>query len=302
MSSSTADYLVLGASGMLGSDLAAVLDARKIPFVGTAFPQAAGGRYLPLDLTDAGAVGAVVSSVKPKWIINCTAYTDVDKAETEYVTALRVNADAVGELGRIASMHGARVLHVSTDYVFGGVLFPRPEDRRPLDETVRPAPNSVYAFSNWYGEELLRKTQPDSHLIVRSSWLYGRHGKNFVETIKKLAAERSELRVVDDQFGAPTWTGWLAPLLLELVQKQAQGTFHACCRGEIHWCTFAREIAALTGSSCNILPQTTAQLGRPAPRPPYSVLCLAKVEAFTGRKCLDWREGLKSYLAGAEPS
>ena len=295
-----AEILLLGAGGMLGTDLAAVLTARGIPFVGTTFPSGS-AEYRAVDLTNSDALGAVIAEVKPRWIVNCTAYTDVDKAETEYVTALKVNADAVGELGRLAALNGAKVVHISTDYVFGGVSFASTADRKPLDESTKVAPNSVYSFSKWYGEELLRKSHPDGHLIVRSSWLYGRAGKNFVETIKKLAAERDELRVVDDQFGSPTWTGWLAPLLLELIDKDARGTFHVCCRGEIHWCRFAQEIARLTGSSCNILTQTTEQLNRPAPRPPYSVLAVGKVERLLGRKCLDWQEGLKSYLSGAAP-
>ncbi len=294
----TDPILLLGAGGMLGVDMAAALTSRGLPFVGTTFPADSSSEYRALDITDSVALADVISEVRPSWILNCTAYTDVDKCETEYITALRVNADAVGELGRIAAIRGARVLHLSSDYVFGGVHFAAGAERRPLDENCKVAPNSVYSFSKWYGEELLRKAHPEGHLIVRSSWLYGRGGKNFVATIKKLAAEREELRVVDDQFGAPTWTGWLAPTLLELVGREARGTFHACCRGEIHWCRFAQEIAAQTGSNCRVLSQTTEQLGRPAPRPPYSVLAVGKLEKFLGKKCLEWQDGLKLYLAG----
>ncbi len=292
---------------MLGTDVAAALRQRGIPFAGTTFPAAAAvdtagidsfGPYRAVDLNDGAAVGALIAETGPSWIINCTAYTDVDRAETEYVTALRVNADSVGELGRLAAAAGSRLLHISTDYVFGGVNFPTAADRRPLDENAKPAPNSVYAFSKWYGEELLRKSHPDGHLIVRSSWLYGHSGKNFVDTIRRLAAEREELRVVNDQFGSPTWTGWLAPLLLDLIAADAEGTFHACCRGSITWYDFAAEIVRSSGLPCRVLPQTTEELGRPAPRPPYSVLSTDKIEMFLGKQCMDWKEGLAAYLKG----
>ncbi|BET57561.1 dTDP-4-dehydrorhamnose reductase [Geobacter sp. 60473] len=269
--------LVVGAKGMLGRDLMRVLpgDVRGVDIE-------------EIDITSPESVRRVILTLKPRVVVNCAAYTDVDGCETNADLAMAVNGEGVGHLAAVTREIGALLVQMSTDYVFDGVK------ESPFLEDDPPNPLSVYGRSKLMGEEQARET-PD-HLIVRTQWLYGLGGKNFVETMLRLSTERSEIAVVDDQFGSPTWTVDLALAISELIENNCRGTYHAANRGICSWFDFARAIFAEAGVEMTVRPQTTAQLGRPAPRPLYSALCCDKLTRDTGLELEGWREALATYL------
>ena len=201
---------------------------------------------------------------------------------------MRVNGEAVGHLAAVTKELGALLVQVSTDYVFDG------SKGSPYVEGDPVNPLSVYGRSKLLGEENARKN-PD-HIIVRTQWLYGLGGKNFVETMLRLARERSELAVVDDQVGSPTWTVDLSLAISELLDNNCRGTYHAANRGTCSWFDFAEAIFAETGTAMTVRPQTTGELGRPAPRPLFSVLDCGKLTHDTGLELEEWREALRTYL------
>jgi dTDP-4-dehydrorhamnose reductase len=250
---------VVGAGGMLGHAMDADLALTRAE----------------LDVTDAGAVRDAIGPGDT--VINCAAWTDVDGAEDHEEEALRVNRDGARNVAEAAG----RVVYVSTDYVFDG------EKREPYRPTDRPNPLSAYGRTKLAGERATAEANPRHH-IVRTSWLYGPGGGNFVETVLRLGAERDVLRVVDDQVGRPTFTGHLGPALLEVAASEDYGIHHRAGGGQCTWFEFAREIVARAGLSCRVERCTTAEFPRPAPRPAYSVLA--------GGDLPGWREGLDAYL------
>lgn len=254
-----------------------------------------------LDITNPSQVDECLSSVRPAVIYNLAAYTAVDAAEKDYRAAFAVNGAAPGNLARLAVKLDSLLVHISTDYVFGG----DPELSRnpqPIAEDHLLLPCGIYGESKRMGEELVRAIAPAHSLIVRTSWLHGVHGPNFVDTIRRVLLERDRtddltpLRVVSDQIGSPTWCGWLAQVLVDLVEKKARGTFHAASRGNISWFDFATAIAKSEDSRVPVNPQTSVELNRPAPRPSFSTLDVRKLEAFLGRPCPSWQEGLEEHL------
>ncbi|AJY68588.1 dTDP-4-dehydrorhamnose reductase [Geobacter sulfurreducens] len=269
--------LVVGAKGMLGRDLMRVLpgDVRGVDIE-------------EIDITSPESVRRVILTLKPRVVVNCAAYTDVDGCETNADLAMAVNGEGVGNLAAVTREIGALLVQMSTDYVFDGAK----ESPFLEDDPVNPL--SVYGRSKLLGEEKAREN-PD-HLIVRTQWLYGLAGKNFVETMLRLSKERSEIAVVDDQVGSPTWTMDLALAISELIENNCRGTYHAANRGICSWYEFARTIFAEAGTEMTVRPQTTAQLGRPAPRPLYSALCCDKLTRDTGLELEGWREALATYL------
>ena len=269
--------LVVGAKGMLGRDLMRVLpgDVRGVDIE-------------EIDITSPESVRRVILTLKPRVVVNCAAYTDVDGCETNADLAMAVNGEGGGHLAAVTREIGALLVQVSTDYVFDGTK------GSPFQEDDPVNPLSVYGRSKLLGEEQAR-WNPD-HLIVRTQWLYGLGGKNFVETMLRLSTERSEIAVVDDQFGSPTWTVDLALAISELIENNCRGTYHAANRGICSWFEFARAIFAEAGVEMTVRPQTTAQLGRPAPRPLYSALCCDKLTRDTGLALEGWREALATYL------
>ncbi|RNC67772.1 MAG: dTDP-4-dehydrorhamnose reductase [Desulfuromonadales bacterium] len=270
--------LVVGAKGMLGQDLMRVLpgDVRGVDIE-------------EIDITSPESVRRVLVTLKPRVVVNCAAYTDVDGCESNVALAMAVNGEAVGNLAAVTKEVGALLVQVSTDYVFdGGKGSPCLED-----DPVNPL--SIYGKSKLLGEEKAREN-PD-HLIVRTQWLYGLGGKNFVETMLRLAKEKTELAVVDDQIGAPTWTVDLALAISELLDNGCRGTYHAANDGFCSWFDFAEAIFAEAGIAMRVRPQTTEELGRPARRPLYSVLNCGKLVHDTGLQLEQWREALKTYLA-----
>ena len=260
---------------------------------------AAGGHELTalsraeLDVTDASAVADAVRDVRPDVIINCAAWTDVDGAEARPEEAMAVNGPGAGNVARAASGAGAWIVHVSSDYVFDG------EKRSPYVESDPTGPRSEYGRGKLAGEAAVAAAAPQSHTIVRSSWLFGAGGRCFPATILRAGAERDELTVVEDQVGCPTFTGHLAPALLALAQAPLLGVVHVAGGGACSWYEFAREIVRLAGLGCEVVPGATADLGRPAARPAYSVLGTERVQA---PRLPDWRAGLEAFLAAGVPS
>ncbi len=247
-----------------------------------------------LDITDPAAVGEYFERHRPHAVVNCAAWTDVDGAESHPVQAHAVNATGAGNLARAAASSDAALLHLSTDYVFDGHAPLDAEGRaRPYLESDPTGPASVYGQSKLAGEQEVLAASP-RHTVVRSAWLFGVNGHNFVETMLRLAAEREAVQVVEDQVGCPTWTGHLAPALLGLLEREVRGLVHLAGSGAISWNGFAREIFRQAEVSCRVEPATTAQMARPAPRPAYSVLASERPEALP---MPDWREGLAGYLA-----
>jgi dTDP-4-dehydrorhamnose reductase len=229
-----------------------------------------------LDVTDRDAVRAAITG--DDVVINCAAWTDVDGAEEHEQEALRINCAGARNLAEAAG----RVIYVSTDYVFDGTK------REPYLESDPVNPQTAYGRTKLAGERATAEANPRHH-IVRTSWLFGPGGPNFVETILRLTRERDSLRVVDDQVGKPTYTGHLAPELLELATSEKYGIHHRAGAGECSWFEFALEIVERAGLDCSVEPCTTAEFPRPAPRPAYSVL--------GGEQRLpSWREGLEAYL------
>jgi dTDP-4-dehydrorhamnose reductase len=270
--------LVVGANGMLGQDLMKELSGNVQ------------GIDLPdIDITSLESVLEVIERLKPDVVINSAAYTDVDGCESNQELVMQVNGEGVGYLAMACRSIGAKLVQVSTDYVFdGGKGTPYLED----DPT---GPLSVYGESKLAGEMNARFT-PD-HLIVRTQWLYGLHGKNFVETMLKLASERDELAVVDDQTGSPTWTVDLAKAIKALVETDCKGVYHAANSGFCTWNDFARAIFDESGISVKVNSMTTEQLNRPARRPLYSTLDCSKLQVETAFNMQSWREALKEYLS-----
>jgi dTDP-4-dehydrorhamnose reductase len=256
---------VTGAQGMLGQDLVPLLQAAGDVVIPSGMRPSEDPAFVCLDITDLEATKRAIAQARPDVVINCAAYTNVDGAEADPDAAYRVNALGTWNLALACQEVGAAMLLVSTDYVFDG------KKGSAYDEYDRPNPQSVYGRSKYAGEQHLQQVLSRFY-VVRTSWLYGHHGKNFVETILKAAAERPELKVVNDQWGCPTWTRDLAEAISRLIRTGRYGIYHATGQGECTWMDFARKIVELGGMKTPVHPQTTEELNRPAPRPRYSVL------------------------------
>ena len=272
--------LVVGAQGMLGGMLMAAGAAAGHEMVGRDVES--------IDITDAQGTGDVVATDAPDAVINCAAFTDVDGAEEREAIALAVNGAGAGNLAVAAAACGARIVQLSTDYVFPG------DATAAYLESDATGPRSAYGRTKLAGELAVADAAPD-HAIARTAWLYGTGGKNFVQTMLDLGAQRDELRVVDDQVGCPTWTGHLAPARLTRAASRATGLFHAAGGGQCTWFELAREALAASGSRCRVEPTTTAEFPRPAPRPAFSVLATERGDDAVHLP--DWREGLAAFLA-----
>ncbi len=271
--------LVTGAGGMLGRDVVRVAEAAGHDVVG--LPRA------ELDVTDASAVRRAVADASPGAVVNCAAWTDVDGAEADEAEATRVNGNGAGHVAAAATGAGAGVVHVSSDYVFDGTK------GAPYVESDPTAPLSAYGRSKLAGERAVGDG-PGARAIVRSSWLFGTGGRNFVETMLALGTERDVVRVVGDQIGCPTYTGHLAPALVALAAGGATGTFHVAGTGAASWYAFAREIFRAAGVDCRAEETTTEEFPRPAPRPAFSVLVSQRRDA---PRLAPWQDGLAEYLA-----
>jgi dTDP-4-dehydrorhamnose reductase len=269
--------LIVGSKGMLGQDLMQVLsgDVRGVDIE-------------EIDITSFESTRRVLLTLKPQVVVNAAAYTDVDGCETRRELAMQVNGEGVAHLALAVREIGAKLVQVSTDYVFDG------KKESPWLEDDPTGPLSIYGESKLAGE-LNARLVPD-HLIVRTQWLYGQGGKNFVETMLRLGGEKKELSVVDDQFGSPTWTVDLSLAIKALIDKGCRGTYHAANAGFCSWNGFARAIFEEAGLDVAVTPMATTELGRPATRPLYSVLDCDKLAADTGFRVEPWRDALHKYL------
>ena len=273
---------MLGTPGQLGGDLLDEGARQGLEMVGRT--------QWECDITDGAAVERAIAEVRPDAVINGAAWTQVDAAEEHEAEAEAVNATGAGLVAASCASAGIRCCHVSTDYVFDGTA------TAPIPEDAVASPRSAYGRTKWHGEVAVRDRCPD-HLIVRTSWLYGRQGPNFVLTMLRLAAERPELRVVADQRGAPTWTGHLAQAMLRLVGSAPAGTYHLTNSGVTTWYDFAVAIISARNLPTQVVPITTAEYPVAAPRPAYSVLDNRAWRELGELPLPEWQEGLRAYLA-----
>lgn len=264
--------LVTGAKGMLGQDLCPILEDNGYEVVETDVDT--------LDITKDCV--RFFEEEKPDIVVHCAAYTNVDKAEEDLETARLINAAGTENIAKACAKVGATLVYISTDYVFDGGK----KDGKYLPDD-KTAPLNNYGLTKYEGEEAVRK-YCKKYYIARTSWLYGHHGKNFVETMLALK-DKPELKVVDDQIGCPTWTVELANGIVKLFDKSF-GTYHVCGSGKTSWYGFAKEIFEREGLNVNLKPCTTDEFPRPAKRPAYSVMENDGI-------CRDWRLALKDYLA-----
>lgn len=279
---------LVGAKGMLGHEVASALDDDGFDHVDT---------DIECDITNIDALGNFASGKNIGWIINCSAYTAVDKAETEEEIAYRINAIGVRNLATVATEVNARIIHISTDYVFDGMATaPYAEDHEVVAE-------GAYGRTKAAGERFLQQ-EAAQFFIIRTAWLYGIHGKNFVYTMLRLMNERDEVKVVGDQRGTPTYAPDLAHAIVEFVRNdpKAYGIYHFTNDGETTWHGFAAEIYRMgrelgrIGKECKVTPITTAEYPTPAKRPAYSVLSKEKIKSTLALAIPDWRDGLRRFF------
>jgi dTDP-4-dehydrorhamnose reductase len=271
--------LITGAAGMLGRDV--MLAA------GNAGHDVVGFGRVELDVTDPAALARKLDLERPDVVINCAAWTDVDGAEEAEEAAFSVNGTGAGNVAAAAAEVGAGVLHVSTDYVFDGAK------GAPYVESDQPAPLSAYGRTKLAGEEATAAANK-RHFIVRSAGLFGIGGRNFVETMLRLAADHGEVLVVRDQVTSPTYTWHLAYGIVRLIEGIEYGIHHMAAAGQCSWYELAREIFEQAHVECKVLSGTTEMLGRPAARPPFSALSSQREHAI---RLPSWQDGLAGYLA-----
>lgn len=285
--------VVIGNRGMLGQDLMVRLKQTEHETVGLDIPE--------IDITKPAETSSRLKDLTPGLIVNCAAYTAVDKAESEADLAFLVNRDGAANLANACKSLGIPLIHISTDYVFDG------KSRRPYREDDPVTPLGVYGQSKWEGEQAVRSILTD-HLIIRTAWLFGVNGHNFVKTMLRLAAEKEEIRVVADQFGCPTWAGDLADGLVTIVNQIAGssdrikwGTYHLCGKGQTTWHGFAQAIVD-EGKQREpfklkkVIPITTADYPTPAARPAWSVLDCHKIEEKFQVVPCTWQQGLAEMM------
>jgi dTDP-4-dehydrorhamnose reductase len=274
--------MVTGAGGMLGQDAVEAIARRRHAVYDLTRAE--------LDVTDTAAVEDAIDEIRPDVVVNCAAWTDVDGAEANEAAAMRVNDSAAGMVAAAAGAHGAAVVYISSDYVFDGTK------GTPYVESDLPAALSAYGRSKQGGETATAIANP-RHFIVRSSWLFGHGGPNFVETMLRAATEQPEVIVVSDQVASPTYTPHLAEALALLLETDEYGIHHIASAGSCSWFDFAQEIFDQAGVECRVMAGTTEMLGRPARRPRLSLLVSERPDPIM---LPDWHEGLAEYLATRE--
>lgn len=285
---------LIGNRGMLGSEISRQLTENKIEFIGT---------DIDVDITSYDALYNFAKNKPIKWIINCAAYTAVDKAECDKELAKKLNALAPANIAEVAKSIGAKFIHISTDYVFNGEK-PSVNADKGFTEESHTVPTSVYGETKLEGENNL-KLKTDEYYILRTAWLYGWAGKNFVYTMIKAMNTHESVKVVNDQLGTPTFAGDLANVIIQIIKKGnvPYGTYHVTDLGQITWYDFTVEIKNqalktgwLTNKDCVINPCTTAEYPTPAKRPAYSLLCKDKIQKTLGMTLPDWKDSLSVFL------
>lgn len=272
--------LIIAANGQLGTDAASYLSKRYdvVPY-----------KDVELDITDEAKVKATFEKDKPDVVLNCAAITNVDGCEDNEALADKVNAYGAGVLAKAACRVDAKLVHISTDYVFDGTK------RTPYVETDPTCPKNAYGRSKLKGEQNILNYCPSS-AILRTAWLYGPHGNNFVKTMLKLGAQHTEVSVVTDQVGNPTSTFELVRMIEAVIKSGKTGIFHTTCEGICSWNEFAREIFRLAGMNVTVKDVDSTQLVRKASRPAYSVLSKNKIAAECGYRPADWKDALREYF------
>ena len=278
--------VILGANGMLGTDL---LGACKTAFDSEVKGLVHSPEYSDLDISRLDATLRVIGSLSPDLVIHTAAYTDVDGCEMDPDKAHQINAIGTRNVALACRKAGAALVYISSDYVFNG------QKKVPYKEWDQPEPISAYGVSKWLGESFVRQLCP-RYFIIRSAWLYGKHGKNFVDTISRLSRERDHLRVVNDQIGCPTWSADLAGKIVELIEVERYGTFHITNSGCCSWYDFACSIIGYQGLAVRVEPVPTDQFPRPARRPAYSVLDNYYLRLEGLKPLRSWQEALQAFL------
>lgn len=281
------NILLFGGSGQLGYE---IRPRGKALHFDIAAPVAS-----EIDIVDKNQVIQLVKDLSPEVIINAAAYTAVDLAESEPDLAFKVNSEGVRNIAIAAKEIQARLIHVSTDYVFDGSI------SRPLNESDPVSPPNQYGASKLAGEKAVLEVYPENSLIVRTSSLHGSKGVNFVHTMLKLFKEKEEVAVVNDQIMSPTYAGWLAEVLLDLSRYEITGVLHASCQGAISWFEFASEIMTIAKKNdvpikARLKPISAAEFYRPAKRPSYSVFDCTRLTEVLGRAPIDWKDGLRQHM------
>lgn len=283
---------LIGNKGMLGTEVGEAMRGASIQYLAS---------DIEVDITDYDRLHDFSIGRKINWIINCSAYTAVDRAEEEKEKAFAINAEGAGNIARIAAETGAVMIHISTDYVFDG------EKEGPYSENDRPNPTGVYGLSKLSGEEKVRQACP-RHFILRTAWLYGKNGANFVHTMLRLFNERDEVRVVADQWGSPTCAKDLAAAILSIVNGNSSkyGIFNFTNEGRTNWHEFSMEIYArarqsgITGREVRIVPITTPEYPTKARRPMNSYLSKEKIQRELGIACRPWRDALAEFVVSVK--
>lgn len=281
---------IVGAKGMLGQELCLALDEAGLPYCGT---------DKEVDILNPEALENKADEISPDWLINCSAYTAVDKAEDDVELVFSINRDGVANLAALADKKNIPIIHISTDYVFDGT------STSPLSEDAPVEPVGVYGKSKLAGEEELRRIWK-KHFIIRTAWLYGQFGPNFVYTMIKLMNKLESLKVINDQFGSPTWTKILTGLIVKILKSDAKkyGTYHLSGEGQCTWYDFAGEIYAmgkekgLITSDCILNPCTSEEFPTIAKRPSYSLLCKEKVKKSFNYNIPQWQDSLETFVKG----
>ena len=286
--------LITGASGQLGSELQSILSTGQAAIgpidASWASCEVVSADRDELDVTDEEAVESWIVGGAFDAVINCAAATDVDGCESDPQTARALNAEAAANLARACARVDATLMHVSTDYVLAGA------DPAPQDEGAIPAPKTVYGMTKLEGERAVMRLCP-RHFIVRTAWLYGTRGKNFVRTMVSLGRTHDKVRVVSDQHGSPTFAGDLGWEMLELLGSQTYGLYHCTANGSTTWDEFARRIMEKAGLACEVEPCTTEQWGAPAPRPAWSILDNRRLRETIGDRMRPWDIAVDDFLA-----
>jgi len=292
---------LIGSKGMLGTELSLLLEKSGLPFVGT---------DREVDITDTTALEKFAENQSINWIINSAAYTAVDKAEDDAENCRRLNTLGAGNIAACAKKIGARLIHISTDYVFDGkgIKADGTDVLRPYREDDTTAPIGVYGLTKRDGEIAVQENNPNSY-IIRTAWLYGKHGNNFVHTMLRLMNERNEVKVVNDQRGSPTWAVDLAEAIISFVKTEKTGKdipygiYHFTNEGEITWFDFAKEIfkqgreQQLITKDCGVNPCTSADFPAKVKRPAYSVLDKTKIKTILGITIPVWYNSLNKFLS-----
>lgn len=289
--------LISGANGQLGNELISILKNGKseIGNIGSAYVncEIIAADVDNFDITNQVIIEEFLTSNKPDIVINCAAMTNVDGCETNEETAMQVNALGPRNLAIACNKAGIKLVHISTDYVFDGVA------KVPYREWDLCNPQSIYGKSKYMGEEFVRQFCK-KYFIIRTAWLYGYVGKNFVKTMLKLGSEKSEIKVVNDQFGNPTNANDLAYHILKVAETENYGTYHCTGIGEVSWCTFAKKIMEYANLSCKVIPCTTEEFPTPAKRPAFSSLDNLMLKSTVGDEMRPWSEALEMYIKNLE--